>query len=105
MGALTYNHLGNEMDIEILIPKIYPSVTAASYTLQSKQSLSQKKQTLIVYQQVFGKMSAFDLIIKKNSSKKSIFLDCLIPLRFGLNIKINAKLKITARSSKKCQIE
>ena len=87
------------------MPRICALVFAASYTNQSKQSLSQKKQTLIVYQQVFGKISAFDLSLNKLSSKKSIFMHSTVPLRFGLNININAKLKITAKTSSKCKIE
>ena len=91
-----YNYLA-ESDPTLLWPTIHPSITAASV----KKTKSKKKQTLIVSARISGSPIIFQLNIKKNPTSKTIAMDSLLPIFYGVTF--NSKLRIVDKSRKTCE--
>lgn len=91
-----YNYL-TESDPTLLWPTIHPEISAVSIKTQSK-----KKQILIVSSRMGGGSPViFEMNLKKNLIAKTILLDALVPVFYGM--RLDAKIKIVDKNRKKCQ--
>ena len=91
-----YKYLA-ESDPTLLWPTLHPSITAASV----KKTKSKKKQTLTVSARINGSPIIYQLNIKRNPTSKTIVMDSLLPIFYGITF--NAKLRIVDKSRKTCE--
>ena len=93
-----YNYL-TQSDPTLLWPTIHPGISAASVKKENK-----KKQILIVSSRMGGGSPViFEMNLKKNSTAKTILLDALVPVFYGM--RLDAKIKIVDKTRKKCKFQ